>query len=197
MPRIPEVPVTEANWLTRQLYRFARRRYGAVMQPMSVMARHSKLLLAYGIGELAVEKAAKVLPAGVRELAVYRTATRIGCPWCVDFGTMLMRNQGLDIDRLTEIDDYATSPHFTELDRLVIEYTDAMTDQPMRVTDEQVAELDSRLGHDGTVELTYMIAQENFRSRFNHALGLTAQGFTSGAACAVPVPKLASVPRDA
>jgi AhpD family alkylhydroperoxidase len=197
MPRIPEVPVTEATWLTRQLYRFARRRYGAVMQPMSVMARHSKLLLAYGIGELAVEKAAKVLPASVRELAVYRTATRIGCPWCVDFGTMLMRNQGLDIDRLTEIDDYATSPHFTELDRLVIEYTDAMTDQPMRVTDEQVAELDSRLGHDGMVELTFMIAQENLRSRFNHALGLTAQGFTSGEACAVPVPKLAAVPRDA
>ncbi|HEX3589092.1 MAG TPA: carboxymuconolactone decarboxylase family protein [Pseudonocardiaceae bacterium] len=186
MPRIPEVPQQEAGWVVRLLYRMSRRRYGAVMDPLAVRAHHSKLLVAYGVGEMAVEKTAKVLPAEVRELAVYRTATRVGCSWCVDFGTMLQRNHGLDIERLTEIDDYATSPQFTELDRLVIEYVDAMTDQPMHVTDGQVAELDRRLGHNGLVELTFMVAIENQRSRFNHALGITAQGFTSGDACAVP-----------
>ncbi len=35
MPRIPEVPVTEAGLLTGQLHRFARERYGAVPRPMS------------------------------------------------------------------------------------------------------------------------------------------------------------------
>lgn len=186
MPRIPGMREEEAGWLVRLFYRMSRRRYGAVAEPVAVLAHHSKLLTAYGIGEMAVEKTAKALPASVRELAVYRAATRVGCSWCIDFGTMLQRNQGLDIDRLTEIDDYAASPHFTELDRLVIEYADAMTDQPMHVTDEQVAELDRRLGHQGLIELTFMIAIENQRSRFNHALGITAQGFTSGEACAVP-----------
>lgn len=188
MPRIPEVPVERAGRLVRLAYRYSRRRFGAVAQPMSVLAHHTKLLTAYGIAEAAVQKTATALPASVRELAVYRTATRIGCSWCVDFGTMLMRNQGLDIDRLRDIEDYATSPAFSELDRLVIDYADAMTDQPPRVTDEQVAELDRRLGHRGMVELTFMIAQENLRSRFNKALGLADQGFTSGDACRVPVP---------
>lgn len=50
----------------------------------------------------------------------------------------------------------------------------------------EVAELDAELGHDGLVELTYAIAVENQRSRFNHALGITDQGFTSGAACCLP-----------
>jgi len=38
------------------------------------------------------------------------------------------------------------------------------------------------------VELTYAIAVENHRARFNHALGITDQGFTSGEACRVPMP---------
>ncbi|MFR9729418.1 carboxymuconolactone decarboxylase family protein [Saccharopolyspora sp. MS10] len=188
MPRIDRVPAARAGLLARLCYRFSRRRYGAVLDPVAVTAHHPKLLLAAGLGELAVQRAARVLPASVRELAVYRTATRIGCSWCVDFGTMLQRDEGLDVERLREIEDHRTSPKFTELDRLVIEYADAMTDLPVRVTDEQVAELDRRLGHRGLVELTHMIAVENQRTRFNHALGLTAQGFTSGEACRAPTP---------
>jgi hypothetical protein len=36
------------------------------------------------------------------------------------------------------------------------------------------------------VELTAAIAWENFRARFNHAMGLGAQGFSEGAYCALP-----------
>lgn len=188
MSRIPQVPTERAGLLTRLVYRFARRRYTAVPEPVAVTAHHPRLLIGAGVAEMAVEKTATVLPASVRELAVYRVATRIGCSWCVDFGTMLQRNEGLDVQRLEHIDEYATSEHFGELERLAIAYADAMTDQPMRVTDEQVAELDRRLGHRGVVELTFLIALENERTRFNHALGITAQGFASGEACRVPMP---------
>lgn len=183
------MPAREAGLLTKLIYRYSVRRYGAVPQPVAVLAHHRGLLVSYGISESAVEKAATKLPASVRDLAVYRTATKIGCSWCVDFGTMLQNKAGLDIDRLKQIDQYQTSPAFSELDRLVIEYADAMSEEPMTVTDEQVEELDRRLGHQQVVELTFMIAQENLRSRFNHALGITAQGFTSGDACRVPLPE--------
>ena len=61
-----------------------------------------------------------------------------------------------------------------------------MTATPMTVTDEQVATLVDRYGYDGVVELNYQIALENQRSRFNHALGITDQGFSSGDSCRVP-----------
>ena len=98
---------------------------------------------------------------------------------------MLMRLDGLDVDQLKEIADFETSDAFTEEERDVIRYADAMTATPMTVTDEQVAALVERYGHDGVVELTYQIALENQRARFNHALGITDQGFSSGerAAC--------------
>lgn len=54
-----------------------------------------------------------MLPAAVRELAVYRVATVVGCSWCVDFGAKLQRLHGLDAERLRRIDDYRTDPLFT------------------------------------------------------------------------------------
>ena len=186
MQRIPGVSKQDANPLVKFFYWYSKRTYGAVLDPLAVLAHHPRLLFAGAAGEAGVAKAATALPARLRELAGYRVATKIGCSWCVDFGTMLQRNEGLDIVRLTEIDDYATSEKFTEIERLVIAYADAVTNEPMTVTQEQVAELDHRLGHKGMVELTHMIALENQRTRFNHALGITAQGFTSGEACKVP-----------
>jgi len=174
--------------LGRLVYRMARRRFGAVPEPLTVLLQHPPLAVANIVAELAGERASRHLAASLRDLAVYRVATQVGCSWCVDFGTMLHRHQGLDVDRLRAVDEYATSPEFGPLERRALRYADAMTAQPMTVTDEMVAELDGELGHRGMVELTYAIALENHRARFNHALGITDQGFTSGAACRVPVP---------
>ncbi|WP_019816342.1 carboxymuconolactone decarboxylase family protein [Saccharomonospora saliphila] len=188
MPRIPGIPTARARRLLRLTYRFARKRYGAVPEPLTVVAHHPALLTASGVHELLAERACRVLPAPVRDLAVYRTAVRLNCSWCIDFGTMLQKHAGLDIDRLTSIDDYATSPLFTRQERLALAYADAMTESPVRADDDQVAELEAEFGRAGVVELTYAIALENMRARMNSALGITDQGFTSGAACRVPVP---------
>lgn len=188
MSRIPQVGHREAGWLIRLAYKISRRRYGAVPEPVAVSAHHPGLLRAGALHELLVERAATTLPASVRELAVYRTAVRLGCTWCIDFGTMLQRHEGLDIDRLRSIDDYATSPAFSPQERLAVAYADAMTATPVTVTDEQVAELEGEFGRKGVLELTYVIALENMRARVNSALDITDQGFTSGAACLVPMP---------
>src|SRR3954451_1607375 len=141
MARIPAVPEAEAGVLGRLVYRLARRRYGAVPEPFAVVRHHRGLFWSALVAELALERAARVLPARVRELAVYRTATVVGCSWCVDFGTMLQRLDGLDVERLEHIDSYATHPAYEPLERLVIAYADAMTATPPTVTDGQVAEL--------------------------------------------------------
>ncbi|HKN56402.1 MAG TPA: carboxymuconolactone decarboxylase family protein [Amycolatopsis sp.] len=188
MPRIPATKTSEAGLFLKLAYRFARRRYGAVPEPLAVTAHHPGLMRAGAVHELLVERASKRLPSPVRELAVYRVATRIGCSWCVDFGTMLQKHEGLDIERLKQIDDYATSPAFSEQERLAIAYADAMSGEHVTVTDEQVAELEREFGREGVIELTYQIALENMRARTNSALGIVDQGFTSGDACRVPMP---------
>lgn len=188
MARIPGVPTRKAGLLGRLAYWMARRRFGAVPEPATVLRHHRPIFWAYSLWELRNEKAMRKLPASLRELAVHRVATQVGCSWCVDFGTMLQRHHKLDTARLREIDDYQRSSLFTHTERRALAYADAMTGLPTAVTDEMVAELDAELGHGGLVELTYAIAVENQRARFNNALGITDQGFTSGEACRIPVP---------
>ncbi|WP_040834117.1 carboxymuconolactone decarboxylase family protein [Nocardia brevicatena] len=183
--RIPALAPDQAGPLTRLMYRFARRKLGEVPEPIAVSAHHTGLTVANGVHELMVEKVSTRLPANVREIAVYRTAWTIGCSWCVDFGTMLQRLEGLDLERLEHIAEYATSPHYSDDERAAIAYADAMTATPTTVTDEQIADLERRFGRAGLVELTYHIALENSRARYNHALGITAQGFGTDS-CRVP-----------
>jgi alkylhydroperoxidase family enzyme len=61
-----------------------------------------------------------------------------------------------------------------------------MSSTPVDVSDEIVAELRSHLGDSGLVELTNVIAWENWRARFNWALGIGAAGFSEGAFCPRP-----------
>jgi alkylhydroperoxidase family enzyme len=63
-----------------------------------------------------------------------------------------------------------------------------MTETPVAVTDEQVAELEDEFGRKGLIELTYHVSLENMRARTYSALGIPAQGFASGDACRVPNP---------
>ena len=184
--RIEPLSPKKAPLLARLMYRYAKRRFGEVPEPFAVYAQHSGLLIAGAVHETILERASKALPANVRELAVYWTARSVGCSWCVDFGAMLMRLEGLDMVRLKDIDAYATSPHFSDDERAAIAYADAMTTDPHNVTDEQVADLRRRFGDKGVMELTYQIGVENMRARMNTALGITEQGFNSGDACRIP-----------
>ena len=155
-------------------------------EPLAVAAHHPRLLFANAVHEAMLGSASKALPANVRQLAVFWTARAIGCSWCVDFGSMLQRLDGLDVERLRNIDDYATSPAFSDDERAAIAYADAMTTDPHSITDEQVADLRARFGDAGVLELSYQVGVENLRARMYSALGITEQGFNSGDACRVP-----------
>ena len=184
--RIEPLPPKRAGLLTRAMYAMAKRRYGQVPEPLAVVAHHRRLLVASAIHETMIQRASRTLPASVRELAVLWTARQIGCSWCVDFGSMLQRLDGLDVGRLKEIDSYATSAAYNDDERAAIAYANAMTTDPHTVTDEQVADLRARFGDAGVIELTYQIGLENMRARVNATLGITEQGFNSGDACRIP-----------
>lgn len=71
---------------------------------------------------------------------------------------------------------YATSPLFTDLERLTLAYADAMTITDRDVDDGLFARLRAAYDDDALTELTATIAWENASSKFNRALRLPAQG---------------------
>jgi alkylhydroperoxidase family enzyme len=105
------------------------------------------------------------------------SAAELGCSWCMDFGYWEAWSGGMPEAKLRAVADRTSSDVFSPLERLVIEYAVAMSRTPVEVTDAQVAALRERLTDAQLVELTFMIALENQRSRVNLAMGLTSQGF--------------------
>lgn len=82
---------------------------------------------------------------------------------------------GISTEKLEALQGYSTSPLFTEDERLVLEYADAMTITGRDVSDELFARLREKYTDDELVELTMLVAWENSSSKFNRALRVPSQ----------------------
>ena len=83
--------------------------------------------------------------------------------------------------------EYGSSGLFSETEKIVLEYADAMTHTPVEVPEGLFARLRDRFSDAQLVELTATIAWENYRARFDHAFGVEGEGFSQGSYCALPV----------
>ena len=97
------------------------------------------------------------------------------------------RANGISSEQIANLNNYRSDINFSELERLVLEYADAMTRTPVEVPDALFARLFERFSEAELVELTSAIAWENYRARFDHAFGIEAENFSEGAVCALPV----------
>ena len=79
--------------------------------------------------------------------------------------------------KLGELARWREASAFSEAERVALEYAERMTLTGQRVDDELFGRLKTHFTEPQIVELTAAIALENFRSKFNPALGVESQGF--------------------
>ena len=79
--------------------------------------------------------------------------------------------------KIAEVTKAASSDLFTESERAALEFAETMTFSDRRVSDQLFARVRSHFSEAQVVELAAAVALENFRSKFNVALGIEAQGF--------------------
>jgi alkylhydroperoxidase family enzyme len=79
--------------------------------------------------------------------------------------------------KLTELGEWGRSSAFSDLERVALEYAERITYSGQKVDDRLFDRLKEHFSEPQIVELTAAIALENFRSKFNPALGVAAQGF--------------------
>jgi alkylhydroperoxidase family enzyme len=172
--RIPAAEIT--GFKGALMKRFAQKRLGQVPTSLGVFWHNPKVLMGTaGFGN----KLQKwdTCDEQLKSFAHMAVASRIGCTWCLDFNYFEAYNKNLDLDKAREIPRWRESGVFTQLERDVLEYAEAMSETPPTVTDEMVANLRRRLGDPALVELTSVIAFANFTTRPNVALGIESDGF--------------------
>lgn len=176
--RIPGVASGSGGLLTRLVYRIARRGYGRVPMPLQVTAHSPWVFRGYVAFEYGLEHASSLDP-GLGELVGTRVAQLADCPFCVDIGGALARRAKVPQAKLEALGSEPDGV-YTPLESVALEYASAMTATPQGVTDELVARLRSLLSDEQVVELTAVIAFENYRARFNAAMGIGAEGYDFG-----------------
>jgi AhpD family alkylhydroperoxidase len=181
MARIPLDP--PRTRLYRLAAWYARRTYGLMPDPLAAMGHNLRVLATDARFETSVARWNRLDPT-LKALAEMASAVAIGCSWCVDFGYWISTNRGIDPAKLRDVPRWRDSDRYTDVERQVMTYAEAITATPPAVTDEMVAELRRQLDDAALVELTMMVSVENVRSRFNSALGLTSQGFRDR--CEIP-----------
>lgn len=79
--------------------------------------------------------------------------------------------------KLADLAEWRASRAFSDLERVALEYAERITHTGQKVDDELFSRVKRHFNEAQIVELTAAIALENFRSKFNPALGIEAQGF--------------------
>ena len=193
MARIPGVSLHEAGpelagtlgHAREMMAQLAGRPTERGAEPLELLAHAPELLRGCLAHQQAAAEASRV-PTRLKHLAELKAATLTNCEYCIDLGSQISRRAGLSDELLLALPFYRTSPLFTELEKLVLDYAVAVTRTPVEVSEELFAELREHFDEAQLVELTHAIALENLYGRFNLALGIGAAGFSEGSVCAIP-----------
>jgi AhpD family alkylhydroperoxidase len=170
----------------RSLGRLAGREPERMLEPLQMFAYSPALLNAYARLEQATAGLHRV-DKRLSDLAELKAATLVSCEYCIDLGSQVARRRsGLTDEQLLALPRYRDSELFTDTEKLVLDYAAGMCRTPVDVPDALFARLREHFDEAQLVELTYVIALENLRGRFNLALGVGPAGFSDGMVCAPP-----------
>lgn len=176
------------RWYLRPFFMRQRKRFGTLLKPALVWARVPPLYAALSGFYAALERRGSPLAPGLRSLVQIRISQINHCVFCVDLNAALGAERAGSTDKVLAVEGWRSSGLFDELERLALDYAEAMTDSSRRVDATLVAQLRRHLDEEGLIELTALVAFQNLSSKFNAALDIPPQGFCVLPAASAPPP---------
>ena len=167
--RVRDVGPDEVPADVREIYERFAGGYGAFRDQVGVFA-HVPSAVKHLMAMLLELREQKNVPYRYIELAVVVVSRLNECHYCVGQHKPLLVVEGISAGGVDQVLEYATHPEFDEVDRLVVEYSIAVTNAPQRIRDEVFERLRLHFSEAQIVELTLRIALCGFFNRFNDAL---------------------------
>ena len=154
-----------------------RRKYGAVLESALLWARAPKLFLGVAFLYGMIDRKTSPINPVLRSLITVRVSQINWCIFCVDLNAATMLKRGASPDKVEALQGWRESDLFDSCERAALDYAEAITDTNRQVDDSTMQRLKVHFDDDAVVELTGLIAFQNMSSKFNSALGVSAQGF--------------------
>jgi alkylhydroperoxidase family enzyme len=170
-------PVEEPKgFLMRIAFWVARRRFGKVMTPMKVLLPRVPRMqkLSYEISKF--ETKGIRLDPGVHFMVAALVSQINGCDFCLDLAQAMGIREQLGMEKFDALPEYRTSLRFSNKERAALGYAEEVTRQK-RVSDITFETLRKQFSEAEIVEITWLIAVENYYNLINLPLEIESDGF--------------------
>ena len=175
--RVSVKQLSEYPWILRPFFWNQKRKYGAILEPGLLWARVPKLFGAvaglYGV----LDRNGSPLSPILRSLVTVRVLQINWCRFCIDINSATLAKRSGSMEKVENLALWKESDLFDDKEKVVLEYTEAVTYSDQQVTDELIKRLKGFFDDDGIVELTGLIAFQNLSSKFNSALDVPPSRF--------------------
>ncbi len=157
--------------MMKLVYAMTRRQFGKVLTPLKVFA--ARLPLAFGkfYGEISKLDKKLQLPPELLMLVRERVARINVCLFCIDIGRSFVIKASMNEAKFDALDEYATSPLFTEAERAALDYVTELT-RDKQVNPATFARLASCYSERAICEIVWLVASEHFYNMTNIGLNI-------------------------
>jgi alkylhydroperoxidase family enzyme len=157
--------------MLKLVYYFMKRQFGKVPTPVSVHS--ARLPLGFGMfyGKVAKLDQKLQLPAELVMLIRQRVAQENVCLFCMDIGRWFAIQKSMNQAKFDALDDYATSPLFTDAERAALDYVTELTKEK-KVSPETFARMARHHSERAICEIVWLVASEHLYNMTNIGLNI-------------------------
>ena len=140
--------------------------------PNSVLTMQRKPKLVQALAQLngAVMDPEGEVDLGFRRLIGHVVSKVAGCLYCQAHTLLGARNFGISEAKLADVWSYASSPLYSQRERLALDFALAAASQPNAVTDPQFAQLQQHWSDSEITEILGVVALFAFLNRWNDTM---------------------------
>ena len=181
MPLIEPLPEDHHPELV-DLIQFFRGPLGTVPNSVLTMQRRPKVARAFTDLNKAVMENGGRVTAEQKRLIGFVASHAAGCRYCEAHTVLAAERFGASKERLADVWNYRSSPHFTEAEKAAFEFALAAASVPNAVSPEIGDELRKHWTDDEIVEILGVIALFGFLNRWNDSMATTLEeiGISAG-----------------
>jgi uncharacterized peroxidase-related enzyme len=110
-----------------------------------------------------------LIPRALKEKIILKASILNECQFCASSHISKMRRLGISDNPVVSVENPEL---LTPVEKIVLQYTEVVTKDSNRVTDELFASLREHFTDPEIVEITFVIGFINMLNRFNNALGI-------------------------
>ncbi|MEW7991717.1 MAG: carboxymuconolactone decarboxylase family protein [Candidatus Thiodiazotropha sp.] len=169
MSRLSPLPIDQHAGLAER-FAFFEKTLGFVPNSLLTMQRKPRLVDAFIQFSAAVYDPDGEVDLGFKRLVAHVASSAAGCQYCKAHTAVSAKRHGIAAEKLEAIWNYRESEHYTEAERIALDFALAAASQPNDVTDELFAELRRHWSEEAVVEMLAVIGLFGFFNRWNDSL---------------------------